>query len=138
MIGEKTVSYSYMQAVLCHFYALMEISAPTTELDFKYDIDHIIPQTAFRESTLPDKEKILDNLFNLAFLPKRDNISKSNKRLREIHNSWLREQISAYEFIEPEQYKKFSDVGNYKELFELRKEKFIQAFSEKRDYILNN
>ena len=138
MIGEKTVSYSYMQAVLCHFYALMEISAPTTELDFKYDIDHIIPQTAFRESTLPDKEKIQDNLFNLAFLPKRDNISKSNKRLREIHNSWLREQISAYEFIEPEQYEKFSDVGNYKELFELRKEKFIQAFSEKRDYILNN
>lgn len=137
-IGNKDLTYSYMQAVLAHFYSLMEISAPTTELDFQFDIDHIIPQTAFKESVLPDKEKLQDNLFNLAFLPKRENITKSNKRLREIYDPWLHTQISAYEFIEPEQYEKFSDVRNYKELFELRKNKFIQAFSEKRDYILNN
>ncbi len=88
-----------MRPLLFHFYALNQIQGPGNM--FKIDIDHIIPGSLFNKSTLDNKDSIKDNILNLGFLPKDDNISKSNKRLSEIkHNQWLVDQVIKYEFIE--------------------------------------
>ena len=85
---------------------------------FKIDIDHIIPGSLFNKSTLDNKDSIKDNILNLGFLPKDDNISKSNKRLSEIkHNQWLVDQVIKYEFIELNDFNKYSNINNYEEMF---------------------
>lgn len=136
-IGERAVSYAYMQPLLYHFYCLQELAAPASS-SYKYDIDHIIPQTLFKSSQIADKELIQDNLFNLALLPKRENQSKGGKKLSAIDDAWLKLQIKEYEFIPEDKYTEFSDVTNYKAMFEYRKPKFVEAFTTKRTYILNN
>ncbi len=137
MVGEKPISYSYMAPMLYHFYCLNNLaSSPST--NYLYDIDHIIPQSLFKSSSIENSNIIQDNLFNLALLPKTENISKSNKKLSQIDDEWLISQIKEYEFIEREQFSEFSDVTNYKELFRHRKEIFVKAFTEKRTYLLNN
>lgn len=136
MINEKEISYTYLQPLLYHIYCLLGLTAPASAQGF--DIDHIIPQTAFSESQLPNKKILQDNLFNLALLPKKENISKSNKRLVEITDSWLKHQIGEYEFIPDDKYQLFSDVTKYKDLFEYRKPKFEEALKDRRTFILNN
>ena len=136
MINGKVLSYTYLKPILYHVYCLLALTAPASA--HGYDIDHIIPQDLFDGSHLPDKETLKDNLFNLALLPKKDNISKSNNKLSKIDDPWLEHQILDYEFIPKEKYSEFSDVTNYKALFEYRKPVFIEALDEKRTYLLNN
>ena len=136
-INEKAVSYSYMLPLLYHFYCLYQLAAPAAS-NYQYDIDHIIPQSLFKTSTLENKESIQDSLYNLALLPKTDNISKSNRKLKSIDDAWLKNQIREFEFITEDQYDDFSDVTNYKAMFEHRKKYFIEAFTEKRTFLLNN
>lgn len=138
-INGRDITFSYMTSILYHFYCLNHQSAPDSFLG-TYDVDHIIPQALFESSYLDRKGVIKDNLLNLGLLPSNENISKGKKRLINIDNEWLKQQIEKYEFIPNDLtiYQKFSDVSNYQDLFELRKSKFIKAFNEKRTYLLNN
>lgn len=135
-INDRAVGYGYMQPILFHTYSLCELAAPATASS--YDIDHIIPQSIIKNSSIENKEEVQDNLFNLALLPKTENISKGGKKLTQIEDSWLKRQIKEYEFIDENDYQKFSDVSNYKQLFEYRKKFFLEAFQQKRTYLLNN
>lgn len=135
-INDRSVAYGYMQSILYHFYALNELAAPSTITS--YDIDHIIPQSIIKNSSLDRRDEIADNLFNLALLPKSENISKGNKKLSLIDDAWLKKQIKEYEFIEEKDYALFSDVSNYKQLYAHRKKFFIEAFNAKRTHLLNN
>ena len=131
------IKLSYMKPLLYHFYCLNGLSREGQD---SYDVDHIIPQTLFQGSQIPRKDVVKDNILNLGLLPKRENCSKGNRRLIEITDEWLRDQIRRYEFIEYdfERYEKFSNVTNYAEMFELRKPIIIRAFTEKRTNVLNN
>ena len=135
-INDRAIVYGYVQSILYHVYALRELKAPSDAS--AYDIDHILPQVLINNSSLENKEEVRDNLFNLALLPKTENISKGGKKLIQIDDSWLKSQIKDYEFIEESDYSKFSDVSNYKQLFEHRKKFFLEAFKDKRTYLLNN
>ncbi len=79
-IDSFKVTQKTMEPILFHFYALKEIYGPSG-LD-TFEVDHIIPQALFKPSSLPDAANLQNNLFNLALLPKCDNASKSNKRLK--------------------------------------------------------
>ena len=50
---------------------------------------NIIPQTKFANTSIANKSAIVHNLYNLGLLPKKENISKSNKSLIEITDPWL-------------------------------------------------
>lgn len=71
-------------------------------------------------------------------LPKKQNISKSNNRLIEISDLWLKNQIETFTEIPEKDFLKYSDFSNLDNLKEFRKSKFLEAFSSKRDVILNN
>lgn len=134
----KEISYITMKPLLYHAYCLNGMYGPV-DAQTKIDIDHIIPQLIFKQSAIAKKELIQDSLFNLALLPKRENISKGGDRLKNIEDSWLKTQIVHYECVPEEKFEEFSNVNNYESLFTYRKTHFFdKAFGEQRDNLLNN
>lgn len=136
-IGDSDVKQELMEPLLYHYYCLSGISGPDTKCAI--ETDHIIPKSKFKEATdLPQKELIQDNLFNLALLPKNENISKSDKTLRVIESEWLIQEIEKYEQISRDRFNHYSDIQNYKDLFRERKAHFDNAYGQKRSNLLNN
>jgi hypothetical protein len=135
-IDGTKISQPIIEPLLYHFYALSEISGPTGSDTI--EVDHIIPQALFKSSTIPDSDIVVHNLYNLALLPKRINISKTNKRLVEITDPWLKNQIRQYEFIEESDFQTFSDLTNREQLKGLRVPYFMNALGQKRTYYLEN
>lgn len=131
------ISKDYMVPILYHFYCMKHMLGPDT--DNSIEVDHIIPQSLFNASaTIPKKETIQHNVLNLGLLPKGENISKSDKKLIVIDDTWLVDQIERYEFIKKEDFAKYSNVNNYQSLFDYRKPIFYEAYDTDRDKLLNN
>ena len=130
------ISMVMMKPLLYHFYCLMQLQGPETSYDI--EIDHIIPQTLFNESSIPMKEVVQNNLLNLGLLPKDENVAKSNKKLILIDSQWLKDQIVKYEFITEDKFLEYSNVSNYQAMFDDRKNIFLEAYTTKRNDILNN
>ena len=55
-------------------------------------------------------------------------MSKSNKKLNEIHDPWLINQIIKYEFIAEQDFNTFSNIANYQQLFDSHYELFKEVF----------
>jgi len=134
-IETEKINQGLMTPILYHFYCTRKIQGPNT--DETIEVDHIIPQSLFTASSIKDKT-VQNSLFNLALLPKRENISKSNKRLVEITDQWLKDQIKKYAFIEEKDYPKFSDLANLDKLKTSRGSFFTKNFIEDRNIILVN
>lgn len=66
-IGDSEIKFDLMKPLLYHSYCLSHISGPDSQ--YTIEIDHILPQTKFEESHLPQKSLIKDSLFNLGLLP---------------------------------------------------------------------
>ncbi|MBI9031140.1 DUF262 domain-containing protein [bacterium] len=138
-IDSVKITQKVMTPILYHFYCISGIPGPATQLDGQtIEVDHIIPQGLFKNTPLTDSDFVQHNLFNLCLLPKRDNCSKNNKKLNEIHDPWLKDQIKMFAFINPDEYDIFSDITNLEILKEKRSEIFLEAFSTKRNSILNS
>lgn len=135
-IDIQDISMAMMKPLLYHFYCLKCIQGPDTS--YGIEIDHIIPQTLFNESSIPRKEIIQDNLLNLGLLPKDENIAKSNKKLSMIDSTWLEDQIVKYEFIPKDKFKEYSNVNYFQNMFDMRQEIYIKAYSEDRNNFINN
>ena len=135
-IEDQKVTQAMMEPLLYHFYSLRNIMGPDTNC--KIEVDHIIPKSLFNESTIEHRDSIQHNILNLGLLPKDENSSKGNKKLGLIESEWLKDQITKYEFIERDDFYMFSDVNNYRVLFNRRKGYFYEAFSKYRNDILNN
>ncbi len=135
-VQNEKISISLLKPILYHSYAIKNIQGPDTQ--YPIEVDHIIPQTLFDSSTLPEKEYLKHNLFNLALLPKNENISKRNKKLIEINDEWLKDQIEKYTFIREKDFKKYSDLNHWEDLKNYRKEIFKKIFTYDRKRILNN
>lgn len=102
-------------------------------------IDHIIPQASWKSSSLPNKDTVQNNAFNLALLPSNLNKAKSDSRLNELgHDSTIEHGVSDFEEVKIDDFPKYSDVGNYLDLKKLREGLYYEAFGEKRNKILYN
>ena len=132
----ENVSVALMRPLLYHFYCLKKIARPDT--NYSIEVDHIIPQDLFKQSTIERKEVIQDNLLNLGLLPKSENAAKSNKRLSIIDDDWLKDQIVKYEFIDKGDFNEFSNVNNYIKMFEKRAPIILDAYEQCRNNMLNN
>lgn len=122
--------------VLYYYYIIIE-QPPTNQIDTSFDVDHIIPQEIFSGNSAID-QLFKDSLVNLALLPTRDNISKKSKRLNELTDGWLKNQIAEYTGIEEKDFQKYSNVTCLPELREQRKELFTTAFGKNRESKLVN
>ena len=71
--GQNT-TVNLLRPVLYYYYVLTD-STPYNQVNTSFDVDHIIPQEAFKDNVMLDLN-LKDSLSNLALLPKKDNISK--------------------------------------------------------------
>jgi len=128
-ISGEAVTVKNMKPILYHFYCLKSMSGPDTK--YEIEVDHIIPQEAFK--TVPNGTNIQNSLYNLGLLPKRENISKSKKRLNEIHDTWLKAEIVKYEFVKENQFDDYSDIVNHQKLFNAHYKMFAEVFDDKHE-----
>lgn len=122
----ETIGIKNMKPILYHFYCMKSIIGPDT--DYGIEVDHIIPQEVFKNSSIDSG--VQHSLYNLGLLPKKENISKSNKRLNEITDSWLKLQIKKYEFVEEAEFNTYSNAANYQQLFDAHYELFNSTFDD--------
>ncbi|MGR5995325.1 hypothetical protein ACT7C9_23360 [Bacillus cereus] len=95
---DKIKKYSELKPLLVHYYCLSNIAGPD-QIDIEVNIDHIYPQDLFNNSpdlSIDEKDLSCNNLFNLALLPKGNNIAKGNKKLKVLDDPWLIDQITKY------------------------------------------
>jgi hypothetical protein len=121
-----------LKPILYYHYVLLQLRGPEG-IDVSLEVDHIIPQSLFEPSTLKSKEFKTHNLFNLALLPKKENISKGDKQLNILQDAWLKDQVARYTSIAQKDFDRFSNVQSVDELKTKRKKVFKEAFGVKRD-----
>lgn len=132
----QSIAITHLIPVIYYSYILLD-QAPISAVDVSFEVDHIIPQAKFDEtSSLEKKEK--DSLVNLALLPKKDNISKRDKELREITNTWLRESIVTYTGIEESSFEEYSNIIFFDKMKDFRMQRFLDIFGDKRESKLSN
>lgn len=132
--GNKTKNVT--RALLYHYYSIKSIQ-PTRNNNTTYEVDHIFPKEKFVDN-LNVKIHSQDSLFNFALLPKKDNIKKGSKSLKEITDKWLQEEISRFSEIPIEDFEKYSDITNLEELREYRLDLFLKTFRKERDSLIAN
>ena len=132
----ENVTQQILTPVLYYYYVLTD-RAPSNTVEAQFDVDHLYPQEKFKDNDLV-AEADKDCLCNLSLLPKKDNISKSNKPLNEITDSWLIQQIELYADVQAIDFVKFSNIANIYQLKSLRGPLFVKAFKEIRDAKLSN
>lgn len=131
------MSKTNIQPLLYYSYVLQKCK-PEDQFEIKFDLDHIIPQTLFNADSGFINQNLKDSLANYAILPKKDNISKKDKRLNEITDIWLKESVSKYTSIDVQDFDKFSDLTNLDALLEMRLNLFDKLFTEERKKRLIN
>lgn len=121
------------KAILYHYYCLKKM-LPLFEHNKLYEMDHIFAQRQFDTSTITSSWK--DNLYNFALLPKKDNISKSDRTLNDLKqdtsNTWLFDEVKRYTEISDSEIEKYSNINNISDLIQKRKSLFIDAFTVNR------
>lgn len=132
----QNIVLTHLTPVLYYSYMLLE-KAPTSSVDVVFEVDHIVPQAKFDGDSSGEKRK-RDSLVNLALLPKKDNISKRDKELREITDSWLKNQIMEYTGIPESSFVTYSDIINFDDMKAFRMEEFLRIFGYMRDSNLSN
>lgn len=125
-------------APLVYFYNVI-INKNGSGISDPGEIDHIIPQSAWSSSSLPNKESIQNNAFNLSLLPKTINASKNDQLLSSVAgNASIANAIGDYEEISVSDFGKYSQISNYSDLKKVREALYIKAFTKIRDGILQN
>lgn len=121
-----------LKPILYYHYVLRQQRGPDG-VGVTVEVDHTIPQSELEPSTLAGKELKTHNLFNLALLPKKENISKNDKWLKSIDDAWLKDQVAFYTAIPVQDFDRFSKVQSMDSLKEFRKGIYLDAFGAKRD-----
>lgn len=132
----QALDIKHLTPILCYQYALLK-KMPEETLEETSEVDHIIPQAKLENNKLiPASYK--DALFNLQLLPKKDNINKKDKTLKELNDAFLCMAISKYTGIKEEDFEKYSDVSNIEVLKQERLEYLLKVFGEIRKTELAN
>lgn len=134
MYNGQPVGYANLRPILIYAMALKGINYHDARCIF--DVDHIIPQSAF-EGNLSAKPELKDCLANLCILPRRENMKKRDKLLQTLkEEAWLGDQIEKFTGIQRDEFEKYSSISDIEALIEKRRPYFIEIFSELRGKIL--
>lgn len=133
-IEDNYISFSIVKTLVYHIYSIKSLMGSSIN---SIDVDHIIPQSLFDSSSIPNAENIKNALFNLCPLPSKENISKTNKKLKAIDDKWLIQQIENYSNIKREQFEAFSDIMKWQDLRTQRRAFFEEEFIKLKTELLN-
>lgn len=132
----KPTSSKTLKPFLYNYYFLRELNPTLKNDNTKYDIDHLVAQKFFKDN--PElNPNLKDNFVNFSILPKGENIEKTDKKLNEIHDAWLINQIKTFADITDEDIKSFSDLSQLSLLLK-RKDTYLKAYGELRNRLFCN
>lgn len=140
--SKVNADYKLLTPVL-YYFSVLQKKSPDSLTQNTYDIDHIVPQSrleALDQDTEVNGVNLLslkDTLGNLALLPHRSNMKKTDKVLNEIDND-LKEEVAKYSDVACEDFDKYSDVSKLPELCEQRMKIFMQIVDTNRASLFAN
>jgi len=123
-----------VKLLLRYYYALTE-TRPTDV--GKMSIDHIIPSKEFEGTPDQGLEKYEHHIANLAEIPEKENVSKGTKSLDQISDPWLKSELEKFTGITSDEFGKYSDITDIKDLIDYRGERLINEFLEGRRSFLS-
>lgn len=134
MYNGQAVGYTNLRPILIYSLALKGICHHDANCSF--DVDHIIPQSAF-DANPGVKPELKDCLANLCILPRKENMKKRDKLLQTLKEEpWLGDQVEKFTGIPRGDFDQFSSVPAINALIDRRKPYFIEIFTELRNKIL--
>lgn len=133
--GKPTTTKTLKPFVFYHYF-LRDMLPTLKNTDTKYDVDHLVAQSLFADNDAID-QTYKNNYLNFSVLPKGENIEKTNKRLNEITDSWLIEQIKKYAMIDTSDFETLSDLSKVSKLSK-RKKAFIDSYKTFRNALFAN
>lgn len=136
-LNNNNVEYKSISPILYHSMFLNQIFPTKLSNNQTYQVDHIYPQDLFNNNDSIDL-CMKDSLANLQILSSNTNDSKNNKRLCDITNQAMKEEIAKASNIKIEDFLKYSDIVHFQDLKMERRQFFIETFSYKRDSIIQN
>ena len=128
------------KGIIYHYYCLkkMRPALDGNGSNATYEIDHIYPQALFNNATTINSS-LKESLGNKALLPKLENITKSNKTLRELQgHTWLFDEILRVTGIAHEDTDKYSDIVNVEDMISMRIGEYKNVFKIDRNSLLNS
>ena len=127
----QRLARKHVTPLLYYTYVLQDLY-PSNIDNVTFDIDHTIPQAWFESNPCAD-QKLKDSLANLSLLPQKENISKGEKRLKDITEPWLKSQIVQYTGIQESEFEKYSDITHLDELRNKKQEMYLELFRTMRE-----
>lgn len=135
IVNDQPCTMNLVKPILFHSkYINKEVSHVTSD---SYDLDHIYPQKLFRSNDSLN-QNMKDSLINLQILSKKSNEIKNDKKLDDINDLEVINEIVKSSYIKPDEFKKYSDILNINELKDYRLEIILKIFKEKRNSLINN
>lgn len=135
-VCKSNTNYKRLEPVL-YYFAVLQQKQPDSIAQVSYDVDHIIPQALLDSQSSQDLISLKDTLGNLAILPHKSNVKKSDKSLRDIEQD-LKEEVSRYSDIKIDDFETYSDIANLPELCKQRQKIFLDIVDNKRTKLFTN
>lgn len=137
ILNDQVVTQNLSKPILFHAKYLSEDYPAVTDADVSYDLDHIYPKALFGSNS-NIKQEYKDSLCNLQILSSKANTSKNDKKLYEISDKSIINEISKSSGISENDFDKYSDVSNIEELIHFRISELNDIYTNKRNTMLNN
>ena len=135
IVNDQPCTMNLVKPILFHSkYLNKEYPSVSSEL---YDLDHIYPQKLFKANKSLD-QNLKDSLTNLQILSKKSNEIKNDKKLNDISDIEVIDEIVKSSYIQPEDFNNYSDVVNLDKLKDYRLQKILNIYGDERTSIINN
>lgn len=137
ILNDQVVTQNIVKPILFHAKHLAEEYPSVTDANVNYDLDHIYPKALFA-SNGNIRQELKDSLCNLEILSSKANTSKNDKKLMEITEKNIINEISKSSGISKEDFFKYSDITNIDDMIELRLSQLDKVYKNERNTMLMN
>ena len=135
--NDQTVTQNLVKPILFHTKFLSEEYPSVTDVNVNYDLDHIYPKALFRNNRLVTQE-LKDSLCNLEILSSKANTSKNDRKLNEINDEMVKDEIMKSSGIKISDFTKYSDISNIDKMIKERLAKIKNIYNVNRNNMLKN
>ncbi len=134
---DQIVTQNLVKPILYHGKFLSEEYPSINGTNISYDLDHIFPKALFAGNDNVNVQ-YKDSLCNLEILSSIANEKKNDKKLEEIFDESIKNEISRSSGIKQSDFSKYSDITNLDDLVKYRLKLIKKQYNDNRDSMLNN
>lgn len=135
-VNDLVTTQNLVKPLLFHAKCLAEEYPSVTDPNVNYDLDHIYPKADFINDNI--NKDYRDSLCNLEILSSSANKEKNDKRLEDISDKSIMDEISKSSGIPIKDFDKYSKFANIESMVSVRLEQFKKCYDQSRDTMLKN